>query len=679
MISIRHKSTKKKYRLSYIFQRIILISSLLFLLHLYFLAETKGSLLVVKNSLANQLNSKSKSDHCDSALSLSVFLNKSRSLKQHFSSANPICPFSAYNHFHIAIPLYNLDENTLKESVQSVRGQDYPKEKITIWIYDDASTLPTSKQALVDSCGDDKVVDFLVPMGTSWDHAQKAYAQKKKAVSTWQQSSRSPEMLCFRASQHLGPSGGKYWLFGLIKAFAKPNEVIVVLDGDDRLLQSQSLEIINQKYIDTLCWFTYSSSLFDGGSLSDLVVDRNGEQGFKPREQTWLYGHPHSFKTHLLDHITAEDFKFSDGSWLVKATDRGFVYRMLEISGPDRIGHISLPICKYQVSASTPAQISKEMRDKQIRHTMKMEPSSRLNLDMHVVLLTWERVYLLRHQLDWLQQQTGLKNRRIHLHIVNNNIMEQQAVERIVISFRQIQQQQDDNSSLPMKVTVKHNSGKLYHNFARFIYVEQLRKEVPLDDVIFLDDDQYWQPNFLSSLLGEHRPKGMTTWYGKTFEKDSNGYADYWNPAIAHIDVIRGRKYPQISIFKYGGTGGSIFDTNLWLLNSQLMRPTKDLYKWAKVDDLWSSFVLDALMGWEMRRLTPPAMPVDIGFYREQREYRRIMVKSVVSDIDKLLIGLDIPNERTIRGSAVTRDPTVDKQRAFQELRTFYMWDVVSL
>jgi len=255
--------------------------------------------------------------------------------------------------------------------------------------------------------------------------------------------------------------------------------------------------------------------------------------------------------------------------------------------------------------------------------------------------------------------------------------MENEAVEDAAdhLKMWQIENMGPDKSShshFPMKVTTTHSTGKMNHNFARFVHVEKLRHTTPLDHVIFLDDDQYVPENFLSSLLTDHRPKGMTTWYGKIFQQDdATEIANYWDPVYGLLDLIEGDKWP--GTFKYGGTGGSIFDSNLWLLDSQLMRLSRDLSSWAKIDDIWSSFVLDALLGWEMRRLTPPIMPIDIGDFRENGSYRRVMSGRTDSGIEMHLLELDLPS---ILKSSTWRDETVDKQQMFRTLQADFHWDV---
>jgi hypothetical protein len=101
-------------------------------------------------------------DPCNSAQSLTAFLRQERFVSsKKFSSDNPVCPSAAHNRMHVAIPMYNLDESTLKEAITSVKTQNYPREKVTVWLYDDGSTRHDSMQTLHNTC--DEVFYFAVP------------------------------------------------------------------------------------------------------------------------------------------------------------------------------------------------------------------------------------------------------------------------------------------------------------------------------------------------------------------------------------------------------------------------------------------------------------------------------------------------------------------------------------
>ena len=134
---------------------------------------------------------------------------------------------------------------------------------------------------------------------------------------------------------------------------------------------------------------------------------------YRPRSEephtSWRYGHPRTFKVHLIEHMTVADFTDAEGDWLLKATDRGFVYRMLELSGVKRVGYIKEEIYKYKfsVKGSTLATVPIEVRQANLQHVLGMEPSDALLLPVHVVFVLWDRLMLLPEQLENLWVSVG--------------------------------------------------------------------------------------------------------------------------------------------------------------------------------------------------------------------------------------------------------------------------------
>jgi hypothetical protein len=355
---------------------------------------------------------------------------------------------------------------------------------------------------------------------------------------------------------------------------------------------------------------------------------------------------------------------------------------MLELSGADRAGYIPQQIYKYKFSktASTLSTVKKKTRDAHLQHIQSLLPSSRLELPIHVAILCWDRVFLLKDQLVWLQEQTGLNGRQLHLHILNNNIEEQHHIDEMVSNFTHWQQSTTAGLGpgvVPIKITTIHNKEN-WHAFSRFLYVDELRRKEPLDYILFVDDDQYWDPTFASSLLAEHKPKGMTSWYGKTFDdqrRNASVTADYWGSDVQYSDIIAGR-LSDVVLFTYGGPGGSIFDANLWLLGTQLLRLKDDLSRFYKFDDIWSSYVIDALLGWEIRRLLKP-VPIDVAKIR-LRSFQKI-VSQIPAKSRARLLELSNSTLKAVASAATFSKSTVDKSDMFKQMQTTFRWDVTRL
>jgi hypothetical protein len=471
---------------------------------------------------------------------------------------------------------------------------------------------------LQNICNQHQVISFHPPAGDDTnDGIDASNFLSKEAIA---RTSEMTSPVYIRPEQHLGTAGGQYWAFRLVGYVAGPNDIVMVLNGDDELSSPNSLQVINDKYVDDGVWFSYGS--YQGeyseqtkpipDEMTVIETDNMTRVPFNPRkdEPTWRFGHPRTFKAHLTTRMTRKDFTYKDGSWLLKSTDRGFVYRMLELSGVDRVGYIADVIYKYNCSKAL-STIDENTGDAHLQHVKDLEPSSILHLPIHVVLVCWGRIYTLGHQLQWLQEQTGLKGRSITLHLLNNNADERKTVDNIAAKFLKWEISANlGPGTLPLQVSIVHNTEN-WHAFSRFLYVDVLRRQAPIDSVIFLDDDQHWLPTFVSSLIDGHKPKGMTTWYGKNFEKDSNtGFVTFWRSTVTWTDILY-FDAPKVTSFTYDGPGGSIFDTNLWLFGHQLLRLKHEMKEYFSFDDVWVSYVLDALLGWEQRRLLN-SVPIDI-------------------------------------------------------------------
>ena len=529
--------------------------------------------------------------------------NENSTAEMGVHSGNPLCPRGARNFFHVVVCFHNVDYPTLRKAVTSITRQDYPADKFRIWLVDDGSNHPETLLALSELCGANKVSSI-----DEYDEVQRLLASEDTFASPL-----ADLVWCLRLPNRLGPGGSKYMGFRLVESLAEPHEVVLVVDGDDMLSSAKALEIINAKYINESVWFTYGSFRVNNPRYqrwSKQVMDLPVSGPFSPRdERNWRYGHPRSFKAHLLPYISREDFMDANGSWLQKASDRGFIYRTLELSGQDRVGYIPETIYEYRYSEtdSTLQTVPAEKRRASLDHVLHDMPHSEpLQLPIHVVLVLWKRIPLLRTQLDLLANQTVLaKGQRLKVHLVNNN-PNRTAIQEIDATVAEFREQQVTVESPYLEIRTTHNKEN-WHAFSRFLYIRDLRKSEAMDFVILVDDDQVWDPHYVESLVDSHRPKSMTTWYGKRFAAG----ADYWNSYITYGDIIRKRK-PGVKTFTYGGPGGCIIDTNLWALDYQLFRLQGDLQDYFEFDDIWVSYVLDNLLGWNIFR-EMEAIPVTLG------------------------------------------------------------------
>ena len=631
-------------------------------------------------------------DPCTSATGPSLEDWLGQKVPYYLSKQRPLCPNAAKHHIRIVVPVGptsgETGEGWLRKTMCSIACQDYPPDKVSVLFYSDGSSSENTKTAMEGICG--KVIvyqplsaDSSLGGAADFDHAARKHAAD--AVKEYTSSpSVSPSRICVQAQDRTGPAGSKYWAFRLMEAMSEANDIVVVVEGGDELKTRKAFHTINRLYIENNAWMTYGAATSSNNKLGEIpgpipesIV--NGTDPFLPRqhEPMWRYGHPRSFKAHLLREIGQQDFTSADRAWLQnpKPSERGFVYRILELAGADRVAYTPKPI--YKVS-NVQEQSNGDDPDGTLQHILAMKPSQRLDLPIHIVLVSWDRTVLLPEQLISIQEQLIAQTRQLHVHLVNNNPEKNEEIDTIANGFLQNQAGVGLNSTsvVPLKITVVHNKEN-WHAFSRFLYVQELRRQEALDSVIFVDDDQYWAPTFVESLLALQRPQGMVTWYGKTFatRDQQTGLADYWKPTMSWTDILLDRK-PEIRTFTYAGPGGSLINANFWLMKGQLNRLTGDMKQYYEFDDVWISYIMDALLGWEIHRLDAP-LPVDIAICNRTHFNETVFPHLPPGKAEKLLelqqkVGQQLQSVATFTGSS-----REIKTKMFEELQVKFHWNVL--
>jgi glycosyltransferase involved in cell wall biosynthesis len=116
----------------------------------------------------------------------------------------------------------------------------------------------------------------------------------------------------------------------------QPEDVVVIVDGDDMLAGKNSLKTLNEYYQDDSCWMTYGSyinlSNKSRGKFSnqipEFVINKN-----LFREYQWSSSHLRSYKVFLLQSINASDLKNENGNFFKTAGDLAMMFPLLELSG----------------------------------------------------------------------------------------------------------------------------------------------------------------------------------------------------------------------------------------------------------------------------------------------------------------------------------------------------------
>ena len=201
---------------------------------------------------------------------------------------------------------------------------------------------------------------------------------------------------------------------------------------------------------------------------------------------------------------------------------------------------------------------------------------------IHVVMCCWKRFSLLRKILDNQNSQTVAH--RIHLHVLNNNHDEKKSIEDIITKFK---------ATTPhITITLKHFENKFY-GFQRFSYIKDfLLPHHIADYVVMIDDDQQFSNDWVESLYRLRQPNTYKSWWGTAFTTHN-----YWQ-----------KRHTIDDKFDYGGTGGSIIDTAIFLPTTMLWNVPVDPFVY-NIEDLWLSFVIRQRYNWDIVcSFLPPVM-----------------------------------------------------------------------
>lgn len=214
------------------------------------------------------------------------------------------------------------------------------------WIERCLSTCLTQKYEnyeviLLDALSDDSTMDIA-----------KEYAEKFTKLSVFQNEVRVPQIANMLNLTNL----------------SKPGSVIVSVDGDDWLKNSQVLNKLNDVYNSGDIWMTYGTyEEFPYRNVSsfyrpypDEVIKNNSF-----REYAWLGSHLRTYRRELFLKISEEDFRREDGEWLDTTGDQAFMLPMLELAG-DRSRYVPDVLYVYNVANSTRDTVGNTSRQEEL-------------------------------------------------------------------------------------------------------------------------------------------------------------------------------------------------------------------------------------------------------------------------------------------------------------------------
>ena len=236
--------------------------------------------------------------------------------------------------FKIIVPVYN-SENWITRTIDSVKDQKY--KNYECYISDDISTDSTLIAAQTAACGKKFIVSQC---------SEKKYALKNIYDT-------------------------------ILETKPDPDDVIVILDGDDWFPTCNVLSHLNHYYKNTDCLMTYGSFV----RFPDAEVGPEASEYPKQiiennlfREDKWRASHLKTFKFSLWDKVKKEDLINKEGNFYEISYDQVMMLPMLELAGSKSK---YIPEITYVYNVSNPNAVNKTKAQKQYEYMLEIRNKSK--------------------------------------------------------------------------------------------------------------------------------------------------------------------------------------------------------------------------------------------------------------------------------------------------------------
>lgn len=164
---------------------------------------------------------------------------------------------------------------------------------------------------------------------------------------------------------------------GVMNFCTDPEDIVVLVDGDDWLTNKSSLSFVNDLYNEHDCWFSYGSAIWTAGQKC-FSRPYTKENFSNIRKVPFQISHLRAWRAGAYFQIVKQDpelkcFKDKNGDFFKMAYDVPLCFALCEISGFDKVKHNSKPI--YVYNRDNP--ISEDKVNQELQTAVHIETSNR--------------------------------------------------------------------------------------------------------------------------------------------------------------------------------------------------------------------------------------------------------------------------------------------------------------
>lgn len=162
-----------------------------------------------------------------------------------------------------------------------------------------------------------------------------------------------------------------------IMEYCEPNDIVVLLDGDDYLPNNKVLQYINDFYCQNDCWIMYGQAAWSTGQKG-CAYEYTKDEFSHLRKVEFKVSHIRTFRAGLYHKIKEQDPTFScmkgkNGEWYKMTYDVAIMFPIMEMAGYEKtkyndkslyIYNFENPISDHRVNQQLQWDIHKEISNK---------------------------------------------------------------------------------------------------------------------------------------------------------------------------------------------------------------------------------------------------------------------------------------------------------------------------
>jgi hypothetical protein len=169
---------------------------------------------------------------------------------------------------------------------------------------------------------------------------------------------------------------------GIMGNGLSPDDIVCLLDGDDRLVGSGALGTISDLYERTGCLVSYGQYEDDSGQVGHCRAYRRWEFD-SLRSRGFVASHLKTFRFSVYLEAMRQDpecdrYRNADGSFFEMSTDVAMMTPLLEIAGFERLAFNPVVVYRYNQHEANEHRLNHSLQQKCKRDALAKRPFSRV-------------------------------------------------------------------------------------------------------------------------------------------------------------------------------------------------------------------------------------------------------------------------------------------------------------